>query len=179
MNVFVCCSANKDIKKKYLDDCEDLLKDLLKDNDLVFGACETGIMGLAYNIAKENGRKVTGICPGIYKGAFDKIDCDKEIVTEDMMDSTRKIIEISDAIIVLPGGFGTAYEIFIAIQTKICKEHKLPIIIYNSNGFYDNLIKFTEDIYKEGFASLDYKKNYSIANNKKELFNLLNKKNIN
>jgi hypothetical protein len=173
MNLFVCCSANKDIKKEYLDDCEDVLHDLLKENDLVFGACETGIMGLAYKIAKENNRKVTGICPGIYKGAFDKIDCDNEIVTEDMMDSTRKIIEKSDAIVVLPGGFGTAYEIFIAIQTRICKEHTLPIIIYNSCGYYDNLIEFIEDIYKEGFASLDYKNNYKIANNKEELLHLL------
>ena len=174
MNVFVCCSANKDIKKEYLDDCGDLLNDLLKDNNLVFGACETGLMGLAYSIAKKNNNKVVGICPEIYKGAFDKIDCDSEIVSLDMMDSTRQILEQSDAIVVLPGGFGTAYEIFIAIQTKICKEHNIPIVIYNSCGFYDNLIKFTEDIYKEGFASLDYKNHYKIANTKEEVLSILN-----
>ena len=173
MRVFVCCSANKDIKKEYLDDCEDVLNDILKDNDLVFGACETGIMGLAYSIAKKNNRKVVGICPDIYKGAFDKIECDSEIVSIDMMDSTRQILNQSDAIVVLPGGFGTAYEIFIAIQTKICKEHNIPIIIYNSKGFYDNLIGFIEDIYKEGFAPLSYKDNYMIANNKEELLRLL------
>ena len=173
MNVFVCCSAYKDIKKEYLDDCEQVLNELLKDNDLVFGACETGLMGLAYNIAKKNGRKVTGICPGIYKGAFKKIKCDKEIVSSDMMDSTRQILARSDAIVILPGGFGTAYEIFIAIQTKICKEHSKPIIIYNSRGFYNNLIGFTEDIYKEEFATSDYKNNYLVANTKEEVLKLL------
>ena len=90
-----------------------------------------------------------------------------------MLDSTLKIIKNSDAIIVLPGGFGTIYEIFTAIQSKICDEHNLPIIIYNSCNYYDELIKFIEETYKLNFAKENIKEKYVITNNKEEMLNII------
>ena len=53
MNIFVGCSSSNDFSKKYLYDCNILLEELLKDNDLVFGACNSWLMGLAYDITKK------------------------------------------------------------------------------------------------------------------------------
>lgn len=173
MKLFVCCSASKDILDKYMDDCTILLNEILKDNDLVFGSCDTGIMGLSYEIAKKYNRSVTGICPEIYSSSFERLNCDVEVTTKDMLDSTIKIMNISDAIIVLPGGFGTLYELFIAIQCKICNEHNLPIIIYNSCGYYDNLLSFIDNMYKDKFASDSSKDKYYIANSVEEVVKYL------
>ena len=175
MNLFICCSANKDIEKKFITDSEKILNKVLKNNDLVFGTCSTGIMGLAYKIAKEHNRKVIGICPTFYKEMFKELECDTEIETKTMLDSTMQIIKNSDAILVLPGGFGTIYETFTAIQSKICEEHQLPIIIYNSCNYYDYLIKMIEEIYKNKFGKEELKEKYYIANTQEEVVNILNK----
>lgn len=46
------------------------------ENDLVFGAKNCGIMGVAYREAKKNKRKVIGICPKCYEDSFHDLECD-------------------------------------------------------------------------------------------------------
>lgn len=174
MKVFVCCSSNEKTPKYLMDDCEKLLDKVFINNDLVFGACEKGIMGLAYDVAKKNNRGTIGICPKIYAKSFDKLECDEEIVTEEILDSTIQIIKKSDAIIVLPGGFGTVYEFFTTLQGKICEEHNLPIILYNSCGYYDELIKFIDKMYINNFTRSDIKELYSVANSIDDVIKILN-----
>ena len=67
MKIFIGCSANNNIPEKYIKDCKEYLKNILKENDLIFGACNDGLMGISYRIAKKNKRNITGICPEIYK----------------------------------------------------------------------------------------------------------------
>ena len=148
MKVCICSSANADIKEEYYKDCENALNYILKYNDLVFGACDTGLMGLCYKIAEE-------------------------IVTMKIMDSTKAMFDVSDAIVIMPGGFGTIYEFFTAIQTIICKEKDIPIILYNSCGYYDDLIESINKIYKTGFASSSNVEYFKIANNIEDLKNIL------
>ena len=38
MKIFIGCGSSNDIPKYYFDDCRILLSELLKDNDLVYGA---------------------------------------------------------------------------------------------------------------------------------------------
>lgn len=175
MRLFICGSYNENFPKEIYDDCEGLLNQILVDNDLLFGASDRGIMGLAYRIAKKNNRNIIGMCPPVYAEAYDILECDKEIITENMVDSTVQIINNSDVIIIMPGGFGTLYELFTAIQTKICNEHNLPIIIYNSCGYYNELEKFMETIFNTSFANEEVKGYYTIANNKEEISEVLKK----
>ena len=122
---------------------------------------------------KKNNRKVIGICPKVYADNFDILDCDEEIVTDTMLDSTIKIIERSNAIIVLPGGYGTLYELFASIQEKVSKEHNLPIILYNSCGFYNGLIEFVKKLKNENFIKTELEENFFIANNVEEVLSYL------
>ena len=67
MKIFVCCSARDDIKEEYLVTSANLLDKIFQDdNDLIFGADNTGIMKLAYNAAKKYQRLVYGVCPKNY-----------------------------------------------------------------------------------------------------------------
>ena len=56
MNLFIGASSCETIPNKYIDDCTILLEELLKNNDLVFGAYDKGLMGVAYKAAKKNKR---------------------------------------------------------------------------------------------------------------------------
>ena len=173
MKVCICSSANADIRDEYYKDCENALNYVLKYNDLVFGAYDTGLMGLCYKIAKENNKRITGIAPEVYADSFDRLECDEEIVTMKIMDSTKAMLDVSDAVIIMPGGFGTVYEFFAAIQMIVCKESNIPIILYNSCGYYDSLIESINKMYQTGFASSSTVNYFKIANNVKELKNIL------
>ncbi|MEE3343785.1 MAG: LOG family protein [Bacilli bacterium] len=165
MRIFVGSSSNDNMPKKYMDDCKELLEVLLKDNDLVFGAKNNSLMGISYEIAKKNGRQVIGMCPEIYKSSLDDLDCDEVVVTNSIMDSTMKLYKNCDVMILLPGGYGTIYEFFTANYCKICNEIDIPIIVYNSCGFYDKLLSFIDDVNNLKLIRDKEKDKYVVANN--------------
>ena len=67
--------------------------------------------------------------------------CNKEIITNSVLEKTKIIFKESDLLLFLPGDIETYFEIFSAIESKRCHKFNNPIIIFNSNGFFD---KFKE-----------------------------------
>ena len=173
MKLFIGCSSSDKIDKKYLDDCNGYLSLLLKDNDIVFGACSSGIMGLSYEIAKRNNNKVTGICPEVYKDDLLELECNCERLTKTISDRTDEMIRESDALIFLPGGIGTIYELFTAIESKRNKEFDKPIIIYNSNNYFDKLLLFLDYLYNQNFTDISVSGNYHISDSAEDTLNYI------
>ena len=174
MKLFIGASSSEKIDKKYIEDCTKLLEILLKENDLVFGAYNKGLMGISYDIAKKNKKSVTGICPEFYRSSLDPLECDKEEVTNSIIESTMKIYQNSDIMILLPGGFGSLLELFMANYCKICNEIEIPIILYNSCGYYDKLLSFINDAHKEYFIKDNEMNKFYVANNAKEVIEYIN-----
>ena len=178
MNIAVCCSSSNDINRKYLESSKRLLQLIFKgNNNLVFGAMDSGIMGIAYRVAKQNNRKVIGIAPEIYKEDFKELDCDKEILTKNVNDRTDELINNSDILIFLPGGIGTLYELMTAIEMKRSKEFDKPIILYNATGFFDDIIHMLDKTYAQNFTDFKVRLNYNIAKDSRTVMDLLNKYN--
>lgn len=163
MKLFIGCSSSNDIPTEYFNDCKVLLEELMKENDLVFGACNSGLMGLAYNTTLKANGNITGICPEAYKDDFKTLKCDTEITTKSVSERTDTVISSSDALIFLPGGIGTIYELFTAIESKRCHEFNKPIVIYNSNGYFDKLLEFMDQVYSEKFSGFKDKRNYLVT----------------
>lgn len=175
MKIFVGCSSSNNIPSQYKDDCKILLNQLFeKDNDLVFGACNLGIMGDSYNSALDNSRQIIGICPEAYKEDFKELKCTTEITTKTVSERTDNIINESDILLFLPGGIGTIYELFTSIESKRCHEHEKTIIIYNSLNYYDKLFSFLDKIYGENFTADYVKQNYFMSNDKEEILSYIN-----
>lgn len=163
MKLFIGCSSSNDIPTEYFNDCKVLLEELMKENDLVFGACNSGLMGLAYNTTLKANGNITGICPEAYKDDFKTLKCDTEITTKSVSERTDSVISSSDALIFLPGGIGTIYELFTVIESKRCHEFNKPIVIYNSNGYFDKLLEFMDKVYSEKFSGFKDKRNYLVT----------------
>ena len=163
MKLFVGCSSSNDIPGEYIEDCRVLLEKLMEGNDLVFGACNAGLMGLAYNTAIRANGNITGICPEAYKDDFNELQCNIEITTRTVSERTDSVISSSDALVFLPGGIGTIYELFTAIESKRCHEFDKPIVVYNSNGYFDKLLEFMDKVYGERFSGLKDKRNYLVT----------------
>ena len=116
---------------------------LLRNNiDLVYGGAKIGIMGIISNRIMEKGGKVTGIIPKILvKKEIINNDITKLIVVNSMHERKKMMYDLSDAYIILPGGIGTLEELSEIITWKVLGIEDKKIIIFNLNGFYDNLIK--------------------------------------
>lgn len=176
MNIAVCCSSSNDISRKYLESSKRLLQLIFKsNNDLVFGAMNSGIMGIAYKVAKQNNRKVIGIAPEIYKDDFKELDCDKEILTKNVSDRTDALVNNSDILMFLPGGVGTLYELMTAIEMKRSREFDKPIILCNDTGFFDDIIQMLDKIYAQNFTNSKVRLSYNVANDYMAVMDLLSR----
>lgn len=175
MKIFVGCSSSNEIPSVYIEEAKACLSKLFTNgHDLVFGACNNGIMGVAYNCALENSRDITGICPKLYKDDLLTLNCNKELLTNSISERTDRVIEESDILLFMPGGIGTIYELLTAIECKRSHEFDKPIIIYNSSNFFDNLLQFLNKIYTENFTSSKVSQVYNVINTSDELVEYLN-----
>ena len=165
MKIFIGCSSSNNIPSNYRQDCQELLKEIFKRNyDLVYGAYNQGLMNDSYEEALKNNHQVIGITPEIFKEDLKKIKCTKEIITENICRRTEELINESDLILFLPGGIGTTYELLSTIESKRSNEFNKPIIIYNSNHFFDELLSFFEKQYVENFTKKTVKETYLVFN---------------
>lgn len=144
------------------------------DKTLVHGAGRIGLMGELMRGANQKNGEVIGIVPE--KLNSEKIVCKTSqqlIITSDMYERKKTLISISDAFIILPGGFGTLDELSEVVTLKQLRYHSKPIIILNYNQFYDKLLVFFENLYDNNFANNNYRNLYYIADNIEDTFNYL------
>ncbi len=119
---------------------------------VVYGAARIGIMGLVAEAALQNNGTVIGVIPGFLKSkeVFHS-GLTELIITENMHDRKLRMHELSDAVITLPGGYGTLEELFETITWSQLGLHQKPIGILNVNGFYDDLLKMLQKMVSGGF----------------------------
>ena len=118
--------------------------------------------------------KIIGIMPEKLKDMAENSEsCDEFYVTKGMRERKAKMDEMSDAIIALPGGFGTLEEVSEMIVQKQLGYNKKPVVFLNTNGFYDNLFKFFDNILEQNFANKKARELYYIANTPKDAIQYL------
>lgn len=163
--VCVFASSSNFLDEEYYEDAKELGKLLGQNNyDIVYGGSNLGLMWACASQVKEHGGKITGIMPEKLHnlGVFTE-GCDEFIITAGMRERKAKIDEISEAVIALAGGFGTLEELSEMIVQKQLGYNKKPIIILNTNGFYNKLNEFFEEIIEQKFANKNMRKIYFIA----------------
>jgi uncharacterized protein (TIGR00730 family) len=121
---------------------------------LVFGGGAEGVMGESARGAYENGGKILGIAPTFFD--VDGIlfeNCTEFIYPETMRIRKQLLEDKSDAFIVAPGGIGTLDEFFEILTLKQLSRHNKPIVLFNQNGFYDNLVELLEHLADNKFMT--------------------------
>lgn len=107
---------------------------------LVYGGGDMGMMGAVAEAVRGNGGAVTGIIPEFLlnkeRAGFNG---DGLIVTRDMHERKRKMFEMADAFVAMPGGIGTLEEIVEQMTWAQLGRHKKPILLANIKGFWDPL----------------------------------------
>ena len=102
-------------------------------------------------------------------GCANPEDCDEFILTKGMRERKAKLDELSDAVVAIAGGYGTLEELSELIVQKQLGYNNKPIVILNTDGFYDNLIMFFESIINRNFANEESRKLYYVAKTPSEV----------
>lgn len=170
--ICVYSSSSSKVSKNFFDVAEELGRQIAVNNHtLVYGGINVGLMGITAQAAFSNGGKVIGVIPELirHKGITNE-NCEKIVVTKDLRERKAWMENNSDVFIALPGGFGTLEEIAEIITLKQLGYHNKPIILINTNNFYERLIDFFENMFKEDFAKYDFKNLYYITDDLNEVF---------
>ena len=176
-NVCVFASSSNKLEQAFYNDAEKLGELLAKNGyNIVYGGSRLGMMYACAGAVKQNGGKILGVMPQklIEFGVANPNDCDEFFETVGMRERKAKMDAISDAVIALAGGFGTLEEISEMIVQKQLGYNSKPIILLNTNGFYDNLIAFFETIMKNSFAKETARELYFIASTPEDAIKYLN-----
>jgi uncharacterized protein (TIGR00730 family) len=152
-NILIYCGSSAGHNEIYKKTATQVGETLAKQGlSLVYGGGSVGLMGTVADAILANGGEAIGVIPSFmepwevqHKGLT---EC---IVTETMHARKQLMAEKSDAVIALPGGWGTLDELFEILTWRQLGLHKMPIGVLNTNGFYDDLLKMLEKMVLEGF----------------------------
>jgi uncharacterized protein (TIGR00730 family) len=122
--------------------------------ELVYGGGRVGLMGLMADAALASGGRVTGIIPGhLHDREVGHTGLTELVVVDNMHNRKRRMFELSDAFVVLPGGLGTLDETLEIITWKQLGLHDKPIIVVDAAGYWTPLLDLFEHIVESGFAA--------------------------
>jgi len=153
--ICVFCSSSDKIDKAHFDAAEKTATAITNAGyTIVCGGGSHGLMGKIINTATQNNGSVVGIMPEFMrKVEWDSKELSELIVVEDMRERKKRMIEDVDAVVTLAGGCGTLEELVEVITLKKLGKFTKPIIILNTNGFYNHLEELLNKMIDENFMN--------------------------
>ena len=163
MRIGITLTSSLEVDQKYIELTKNVAKMLAhQGHGVVYGGTAYGMMiTLAETYKQEGGKDLCGVLAedlmNVTKNYKKFEHLDEEHVVKTMEDRKNRILSLSDAYIVLPGGYGTFEEIGSIIGGQVNKLYSKPIAFYNYEGFYDTLFNFFSEIYDKKFSKIPYK----------------------
>ncbi len=132
---------------------------------LIFGGGRNGLMGAAADSVMKYGGTVRGVIPQVLiEWEHQHENISELLVVEDMHVRKRKLYELCDAALILPGGFGTLDELFEILTWNQLSIHDKKIFILNSAGFYDHLLAHLQKLQEQDFLYGDLPEQFTVLN---------------
>lgn len=145
-----------------------------KNIQLVYGAGNIGLMGVVADACLAANGKVVGVIPTklVEKEVAHK-GLTELIVVESMHERKALMATKSDAFVALPGGFGTCDELFEILTWAQLGIHHKPIGILNTDGFFNPLLAWIDQMIDQGFVKQRFKELLLVAEKPDELMELV------
>lgn len=143
---------------------------------LIYGGGAIGVMGAIAYAVLDHGGEVTGIIPEFLMSRERALHGTHElIVTQDMHERKRRMFEMADAFVTLPGGIGTLEEVVEQMTWAQLGRHKKPILLANINGFWDPLCALLEHMRALKFVHNELNLNLLVAGKVGDILPMLEK----
>lgn len=175
MNLCVFCGSSTGSNPIYAQAARDLGQLISKTNStLVYGGGNIGLMGiLADEVLKSSG-KVIGVIPDfLVKREVGHQGLTQLEIVSSMHERKKRMADLSDAFIAMPGGWGTLDELAEILTWKQLNLVQTQVGLLNINSFFDPLVDQMNKMVKEGFLLDSNLKELVIAENPSSLLTSL------
>jgi hypothetical protein len=174
-NVAVFCASADGTDPVYRAAAAELGRELARRGvGVVYGGAKVGLMHAVAEAALAEGGRVIGVIPTVLVELEVAHDALTELHITDTMHSRKALMgERSDAFIALPGGFGTFEELFEVLAWQTLKLHAKPVLLLNTNGFYDRLLEYFDHCEEQGMLKAKNREIVLVADTVEEALRLL------
>lgn len=175
-SVAVFCGSSKGHHPVYSDYARQLGEALAERKTwMIYGAGNIGLMGVIADAMLAKNGKVIGVIPHFLR---EKEVCHEGLtelyVVNSMHERKVKMAELSEGVIVMPGGYGTLDELFEMLTLVQLGQDDQPIGILNVEGFFNPLLEQVDHMMKEGFVKSFHQSLIMESNNIDDLLNQMN-----
>jgi uncharacterized protein (TIGR00730 family) len=174
-NICVFCGSAEGKKPEYMELAKNFGIELMnRKMGLVYGGASVGLMGAVADGLLNSGGEVYGVIPQHlvdYEVAHKNLT--KLYVVSTMHERKKKMYDLSDVFVAIPGGFGTLDELFEILTWAQLELHDKPCYILNVNGFYDHLLSHVKKANTEGFVSNKHLELLKVVGSLDELFDAI------
>ena len=108
---------------------------------IAYGAGRTGLMGALADGALAAGGEVIGVIPDFFNTTYlAHAGLSRKEVVVGMHQRKARLVELSDAFVALPGGYGTFEELFEMLTWAQIGLHRKPVGVLNACRYFDPLL---------------------------------------
>ena len=178
VNICVFCSSSKNLDDKYLNAAKGLGRAIAnRGHRLVFGGYDQGLMGAVANAAVAAGGKVYGVTTTGLTATGRAIVEGIENVEEDTLSTRiRRMVDMSDAFVTMPGGLGTFEEFFSVMSQIKAGELSATCALLDIDGYFSPLIEMLDLSCETGLNSCDWRSFCDSFTNPNDLIDWLERK---
>jgi uncharacterized protein (TIGR00730 family) len=175
--ICVYCGSGPGTNPAFVKSATDLGTIMAKNGiGLVYGGGDMGMMGTVADAVRAGGGHIDGIIPEflLTKERAGKIG-PSLIVTKDMHERKRKMFEMADAFVAMPGGIGTLEEIVEQMTWAQLGQHKKPILLANIEKFWEPLCALLDHMRKTEFIRTEFNFDLLVADKTEDILPMLQK----
>ncbi|MCA6377649.1 MAG: TIGR00730 family Rossman fold protein [Cytophagales bacterium] len=155
MNICVFCGSSVGSEAIYAASAQGLGFLLAQSNStLIYGGGNVGLMGILADAVLTNGGKVIGVIPDfLLRREVAHHGITQLEVVDSMHERKRRMADLADAFIALPGGWGTLDELAEILTWRQLGLISSPIGLLNVNGYFDHLVEQMKVMTRDGFLA--------------------------
>ncbi|HYN32598.1 MAG TPA: TIGR00730 family Rossman fold protein, partial [Ilumatobacteraceae bacterium] len=150
----VFCGSSSGNDRRYVEAAQSLGRLLAaEEHTLVYGGGHVGLMGAVADAALVAGGHVIGVMTEqLVAAEVAHLGLTRLEVVTSMHERKARMAELSDGVIVLPGGFGTLDEAFEIITWNQLGLVAAPVVFLDVLGYFESLFAFIDRSVAEGFV---------------------------
>jgi uncharacterized protein (TIGR00730 family) len=171
MNICIFCGSGAGNNPVYTDAAKEMASLLSETGStLVYGGGNIGLMGVLADQILSKGGKVIGIIPDfLMQKEVGHVGLTQLEVVGSMHERKRRMADLADAFIALPGGWGTLDELAEILTWKQLGLIQASVGILNTHNYFDSLLSQMEIMVKEGFLQSKNLQEIRVADSPKKL----------
>ncbi len=175
-SIAVYCASSNKVRASFVHAAENFGHLLAKNGiRLIYGDGGIGLMAAVARGVLDGGGEAIGVIPRfMVEQGWNNPQSTQTIITETMHERKATICQMADAMVALPGGIGTFEELLECLTWKQLGLHHCPVVILNTDGYYNNLLKCIDQMIEEQMMRPIHREMFIVVNHPEEILPAIN-----